>query len=261
MNKLKLLVENSKIYNWSNIESNLTGIKSFGLGFTRFIKPNFPIRDDKQLGLIVGHILGDGWIDSRFSQPCYCNSNKDLLDEFASCMNNLFGVQPRIWVQKIKRFDEKSEWSMRIENVNNKPNGSTATLFYPKSVGIILFNIFGKFVNKRKKKIPEISFELSTEFKSGIIRAMYDDEGSVSVDAQHIRLHQDNSKMLGDIRKMLFDFKISSSPVRNYYKKGKKRYYFGIYGYNNFVKFQKLISFTSFNKKEKLNELIRHLER
>lgn len=261
MAKLKLLIENSLSYKWDDVENSLVGMKSSGFGFSRIIKPCFPISDDINLGLILGHIIGDGWIDTRFSQPGFSNTNKELLNEFILCMDKLFGVMPRIWVQKQRKFEEKSEWLKRVYSIEQIEDGYNATLFYPKSVGIILFNVFGKFINFRKKEIPTIAFRLSLEFKAGLIRALYDDEGSISVQSQSIRLHQDDSKLLEDVRRLLLDFDIKAARVRSYIKRGKYRHYFDVHSYENFIKFRKSIDFTSSIKKQKLMDLIGWLER
>ncbi|MBI2173234.1 MAG: hypothetical protein HYT73_03445 [Candidatus Aenigmarchaeota archaeon] len=256
MSKLKIIIENSKSYSWIDVENNLISIKSFGLGFTKFIKPNFPIKDDINLGLVLGHIIGDGWINSKLSQPAYSNSNKELLNEFSQSMNYLFNVKPRIWVQKEKKFEEKSSWLKRIENLDEIKGKANIVLFYPKSTGILLFFIFGKFINNKRKNIPDIVFDLSLEFKSGLIRAIYDDESSVDIKSRHIRLYQDNPDILESIRKLLSNFGIKAAPIRKYIKRNKNRFYFGIYGYENFIKFQKHINFTSSEKRQKLSSLI-----
>jgi len=259
MQKLKIIAKYNKA-NWSEIEKNLIGMKSFGLGFTKFIQPKFPIMDDEKLGSIIGHILGDGWIDTKLSQPAYCNSNKELLKEFTYNANYIFGVEPRIWVQKKKRFEEKSEWMGRIEKIDDMEDGLVATLFYPKSISTILFSIFGKFINNRKKHVPIISRGLSENFKIGLIRAIFDDECSVDYGSQYIRLHQDNPKILTDIKLLLSDIGIRSRPIRKYMKRDKYRHYFGVYGYENFVKFRDKVGFTSSKKINRLNSLIKHLE-
>ena len=260
INKLKIILEISKKYKWKDIEKNIIGIKVSGPGHAKFIKPNFPIKINKDLGLIVGHVLGDGWIDKKFSQPCYCNSNKELLKEFQESIYKIFCIKPRIWIQKNNSFEDKTEWLRRTENIEEITNSKNATLFYPKVIGQILYGIFGEFAKGRYKEVPELAFEVTNEFKMGLIRAFYDDESSISAKSHTIRVHQDNPDILEDIRKLLLSLCIVPGEIHYYLKRGKKRHYFNINGYYNFYKFQKLINFTSSKKRNELDKLINNLK-
>ena len=109
-------------YPWHKIESEIISIKSGQQGGE--ICPKFPIKFDKRLGSIVGHILGDGSIDYRYKQVFFSNSNKELLKEFAENMQSVFGIKPRIWMQmKTIPFKEKTRWEKRLNSIEELEDG------------------------------------------------------------------------------------------------------------------------------------------
>jgi hypothetical protein len=254
MKMLTKLMELTKNYNWRDVENNLIGLKS-GNGKSISIKPKFPIEFNKNLGLLIGHILGDGWIDSRFLQPCYGNTNKDLLKEYEEIMYTIFGVKSRIWVQKQSKYGE-TEWFKRVNSVEEIPEEHHGVLFYPEIVGKILHKIFGIFaIGRHHKEIPVLTFILPLEFKLGLIRAFYDDEASV-MRSRSIRLHQDNPTILNDVKNLLKEIGIETRDINWYIKRDKKRFYFDIYSKKNFRIFEEKINFTSYSKRECLVNLI-----
>ena len=218
--------------------------------------PKFPIKFNKQLGAIIGHILGDGSIDSKYKQVFFSNSNKDLLNEFAENMEQVFGVKPRIWMQmKTIPFKEKTRWERRLDNINELEDGKNGGLFYPTIVGLILNHIFDNFADGKNKNLSTFIFKLNSDFKAGLIRAFYDDEGTVDVSSYNMRLFQDRKDILNLFRKLLSEFGINSNKIRFYTKRNKKRYYFDIYRKENFRKFQEKIGFTSAKKAARLKTL------
>jgi hypothetical protein len=245
---------------WKDVEKNLEGMKLRGGINEIYVKPVFPILLNEDLACIVGHILGDGSIDKRLSQPFYSNKDKKLLNEFQLSMKNIFGVKPRIWIQRGNNFKKRSKWIKRVNSIEEIPTGLQGGLFYPKIIGLLLYGIFGQFAKGSSKQVPKIVFGLSKEFKARLIRAFYDDESTVCTESRHIRVFQDNKKVLKDIQKLLIEFDIPTSKIKWYIKGKKRRYYFDINGYFIFLKFKKEIGFSSRNKSNDLNKLIRKLE-
>jgi hypothetical protein len=221
------------------------------------IYPKFPIMVGKELGSIVGHILGDGSIDKRYSQPFYTNSNVDLIKEFANNMESLFGVKPRIWIQTTGNFnDVKSTWLGRVNSLENIPKNRQIGLFYPRICGVVLHHIFGLFAYGKKKQITEQIKNSNKEFKIGLIRAFFDDEGSINSSSHTMRLFQDNKSILKGIKHLLSDFNIRTNPIRFYIRKNKKRHYFNITGFREYDTFNRIIGCTSSKKKEQFELLI-----
>ena len=254
MKILAKIMKLTKKYDWEDIENNLIGLKA-GNGRSISVKPNFPIKFNKNLGLLIGHILGDGWINTNFSQPCYGNSNKHLLKEYERAMKYIFRAQPRIWVQKEGKYGN-SEWLKRVNSIDEIPDGHHGVLFYSKIVGLILYRIFGMFaVGRYHKEIPILTFVLPLDFKIGLIKSFFDDEASVSR-SRTIRVHQDNPSILHDMRNLLKEIGIEPGEIKWYLKRGRKRFYFGIFSKRKFRIYKKKINFTSPSKRETLINLI-----
>lgn len=173
LDALQKTLNNSK-FSWNDIEKEIVYIKA---GVRRGqIKPEFPIVIGKELGSIVGHVLGDGAISCRDNAVFFSNTNISLLKEFALNMEKVFNIEPRIWVQEKKAtFEEKSKWKKRVKSLDEIEPGSPVGLFYPKICGVLLNKIFGEFAIGKNKRITEEILNASEEFKKAAIRAFYDD--------------------------------------------------------------------------------------
>ena len=218
------------------------------------IFPKFPIIIGNSLGLIMGHILGDGSIDRKYKQVFYSNSNKELLKEFEKHMFEVFSIKPRIWQQDASNFEGKTKWDKRLDKIDDLEKGRNCGLFYPSICGILLNSILYSFAIGKKKKIPEGVFNQSKKFKIGLIKSFFDDEGSVG--NRNIRLHQDNKEILVRFKILLIDVGISPGNIKTYIKKGKERHYLDIHKKSNFIKYWEKIGFTSSKKEKKLENLV-----
>jgi hypothetical protein len=255
--KLIKIVELSD-FSWKDIENNLISIKA-GIRNGE-VYPNFPIKINTELGSIIGHILGDGSIERRFHTLFYSNSKQELLKEFRDNMKVIFEIEPRIWVQEKTKFHEKSKWLKKVETLNNIDNGNCVGLFYPKICSDILYAIVGKFAEGKSKKITLEIKNFNIDFKKGLIRAFFDDEGSVRSDNHTIRFHQDNKDLLEQIKYLIIELGIIPHDVKYYITRGKQRYYFNINGFREYVKYFNIIGCTSIKKKEELEKLIKKVK-
>lgn len=251
LKKLAKISELSKT-NWGRIVKHIISIKSNYNGAE--IKPNFPLKVDKKLGSIIGYILGDGSICKNQQKVFFSNSDKGLLKEFESNMRDIFGVEPRIWMQKDSEYG-KTEWDKRLSTINELKKGRTCGLFYPHICGIILNAVFDNFAIGKDKMITTKIIESNKYFKASLIRAFYDDESTVT--EKSIRVFQDRKDILDMFRIFLNEFDISPSKIKMYLKRNKKRYYFDIFKKSNLRKFEAEIGFTSQKKLEKLYAITR----
>ncbi len=240
-------------YQLDNTKKHIIYIKSGRK--KRAVNIKFPIKIGKELGNIVGHILGDGSIDKKYLQPFYTNSNLDLIKEFIRNMKIVFGVKPRIWAQTKGNFKTKSKWLGRIYSFENLPDNCQIGLFYPRICGLILHEICGNFAHGKKKYITEQIKNFNKQFKSGLIRSFFDDDGSINAESYTIRGFQDDKQLLIDIKSLLADLGIESNEVHFYMKNGKVRHYFNITKRKNFFIYHNSIGFTS-NKKQKRLKLL-----
>lgn len=251
MSKLIKIVELSD--SWLDIENNFVSIKA---GIRKGeVKPNFPIKIDEKIGSIVGHILGDGSIDIFNHNIFFSNSNAELLREFRNYMKEIFSIEPRIWIQKEANFGN-TQWLKRAENLDNLPLGNNVGLFYPKICTDILYVLFGKFAEGKVKKITLEIINCNLQFKKGLIRAFFDDEGSIRCDSHTVRFHQDNKELLEGIRLMLQDLGVNSHEIKSYTKRNKLRHYFNVTGFKEYYMFYNIIGCTSSKKAEEFELLI-----
>jgi hypothetical protein len=163
-------------------------------------------------------------------------------------MNQTFGIQPRIWIQKKSNFGN-TKWDFRVNTLKNLPKNRCVGLFYPKICGIILHSILGNFADGKNKQITTEIKNSHKLFLVHMIRAFFDSEASAYNKRNMIRVFQDNKDILEEIRNILFSFDIKTNNVKYYIKKYKKRYYFDITNKENFLKFHKVIGFNSNYKK------------
>lgn len=114
-------------------------------------------------------------------------------------------------------------------------------------------SIFNGFAEGFEKKITKKILNSDKNFKKGLIRSFYDDEGTVG--KKNIRLFQDRRDILESFWTMLLLFDIHPSEIKEYKKRGKMRYYFDIFKKSNFKRFRKNIGFSSSIKSKKLDEI------
>lgn len=236
---------------WNEVQENILGIKPSMAGKEVFIR--FPISLGKELGSIMGHILGDGSIDKRYLQVFYSNNDKSLLEEFSRDMNKVFGVYPRIWMQRTSTFHGKTRWDKRLREINQLKPKRNCGLFYPTICGVLLNNLFHDFAIGKDKKLPSFLKKTNKEFKSALIRAFFDDEGTVG--NKNLRLFQDRKDILEDFRSLLKEFEIYPGEIKTYLKREKDRFYFDIHKKSNLKKFRDRIGFTSPKKRNKLDKI------
>jgi len=250
LENLKILQRLSKV-SWEEIENNTLSLKSGMAGAE--ISVSLPIKIDTEMGSIVGHILGDGSIDKRYKQVFYSNNDKDLLREFSQYMEKVFGISPRIWMQRTATFEGKTRWEKRLKRINELEEGKNCGLFYPTICGVVLNKIFGDFAIGKNKNITNEIKKTNKKFKASLIRAFFDDEGSVQ--PKSIRVFQDRKDILEDFRDFLLKFEIYPGEIKTYIKRDKDRYYFDIHRKSNLIKFRDKIGFTSSRKINKLKEI------
>ncbi|MGV8151299.1 MAG: LAGLIDADG family homing endonuclease [Candidatus Woesearchaeota archaeon] len=240
-------------YSWMDIEKSIIFIKS---GQNRGeIRLKFPLKIDHKMGSIIGHIIGDGSINIRSEAVFFSNSNPELLDEFIRLMEDKIGAKPRIWVQKVSKFEDKREWLKRINNIQEIPLNHSVALFYPKICVDVLYAIFGIFAKSKSKIITNQIRNTSSDFKRGFVRAFFDDEGSVNGTRLSLRLHQDNTNILIDIKNMLEELGIHSSEIHGHLRRGKIRHWLNITNALEQLKFYRAIGCTSSRKRKEFEAI------
>jgi hypothetical protein len=150
-------------------------------------KPILPIKESSELYSIVCHIIADGSASANKS-PYYSNSRKELLEEF---------------VKYLQHFGE-----VRVNPYFYRKSGVTYLMF-PKAITDVLSHILDVSFTF-PDRLPERLFEASNECKIAAIRAMFDDEGTVST---MLSVNQNSVKILLQIKKLLLSLGIKTGRV------------------------------------------------
>ena len=195
------------------------------------------IKNSDELALAMGHIFGDGGINSK-GRVYYCNSEEFLIKEFVNSMNKIFNIKP--WINK--------EWNV-------------TRVVYPVSVGRDLWEIFGKFSFGKDTKIITTQIqERPLKWKVKMLQAWFNDDGSVICylpNYKAIAIHQKLKHLIEFIKEILEEFNINAK-----IEEDDGKWLLRIFGYENMVKFSEQINFSgNYRKSEKLKEMIKSITR
>ncbi len=226
------------------IEKNIEYINSTRGGVSRF---KFPLVGDENLSSLIGHCFGDGSIFTKKPQFKFCNFNQYSLDEVESIIEKQF-KSPNIGKTK-------------------------TTIAYSSLIGEILHH-FGAHRGHKLKlnvELPNWIKAGSDKIKSRFLRALFDDDGSVSSSGKNknINLHQTvlceynsySKDFLKSVAGMLKDFNIRvHGPYlsRTYSVDGKRRNvnYIIITDWKSMENFSNRINFYHSEKKENLKRVL-----
>lgn len=142
------------------------------------INPILPITESPELYSIATHMICDGTAGKR-KTPCYYNTSNELREEFIKSLQ-VFG--------KVKT----NEYLLQ---------SNVYAVMFPKAVTDILSHIFQvKFV--RTSNLPNLFFTVPKNCQYAAIRAMFDDEGSVSKKGQLVFVNSQKG-IMEDLKKLL----------------------------------------------------------
>jgi hypothetical protein len=146
-----------------------------------------PIRETPELYSIACHMIADGSAGTG-KTPYYSNSRKELLNEFERKLQTFGKVETNSYI--------------------NKRNGVTFLMF-PKAITDILSRILDiRFTFP--DRLPKRLFESSDECKIAAIRAVFDDEGTVST---MFSISQNSENILLQVKKLLSFFGIKTGNI------------------------------------------------
>lgn len=184
---IKILKISSKFLNQKlkkEIEKSIIALKSkYG---QKMVELKLPIKESSKLYRILAHLIADGSGGGKHHEPYYCNSCKTLRKQFKKDLRILGDIK------------------IRIENLNPTP-----AIIFPKTITYILEHIFKiKFTNPNK--IPQKVFNSQLEHKKEFLKAIYDDEGTVS---PHLTINMKCLNVVKEIKKLLTSLNIQSSKI------------------------------------------------
>ena len=224
----------------NEIEKHVKEIKVNGQPTS--ISPKLPIKFDENLVRIIAHLIGDGGITKCFD-PFYSNTDHRLIHNFKEYMNRIFGCE-----------------ACREHKHQNK-----IEIWYPRLVGKMLLEMFGKFVFGRDPKhIPDILFAVDKNLKSKFLNSIYGDEGSSPHCQVTLYQGRKNLKLLEQAKHMLKELDIETNNILKIKEKGimvdpytgkeylaDEMYVLTISGYKEIMKFKDLIGFPKDSGKNK----------
>ena len=224
----------------------------------RIYRFNFPKKWNKELGQVLGWLVGDGWL--REGKNCrvgfvFSEDEKDLLNYFKGILNK--------WYKK------------EIKEVKRK-NGVYHLSYHSKYFVEFFKNLGAKSVKAEEKCIPESIFTAPKEIIIGFLQGLFSADGtvrnSIKSSSDWVALSSKSLKLLKEVQILLLNLGIKSRifnrsrkpQVKFSYstKGGKKKRYIcdgvlyelGIFG-KNLDKFAELINFISKKKIEKLKNI------
>lgn len=215
---------------------NTTGIKLGVVG--KFIKkPKFPIKITLPLTCVIGHIIGDGSIHGDYYQVDYTNQSLELIEEFENNIQKIFGP-----IKPYKYYSTRDK---------------TTIIRFPGIIGLILTKMIGPQTGD-SRHIPKQLKNISKPFKAVFLRALYDDEGCVSITGHKIQLIMANESIIENVKEMLKEFNIKPTKTCKMVRSGRKdQFGFCVCSYNDIKTFLTEIGFTHPEKRRKLRTLIK----
>jgi len=213
------------------------------------INISLPVKNSPYLAALAGHTFGDGHLSSvgRF---VYANNERTLINKVKTLVNSVF--KSDVYV------DERSSKS------------GCRHLHYPSAIGEML-EIFGCVKGNKTKQdfdIPTWVKDGNKKIKSAFLRALFDDEGTVSKTRLALNMSKIEDKedslinLLASFKKLLLDLNIKSSRTGLGHKRISKKnvrttnLVFVISEYYNMKNFYENVGFDHPNKQKKLKNLL-----
>ena len=176
--------------------------------------PKLPIKIDKNFVEMLGHICGDGSIPTKYSKKgiklLYVNSEPKLVESFQYLIKEIFGdIEPKIYIREGIEYGKKY----------NRPNYA---IQYPTILSLFVLSVFDYKVGD-DMNLPNFINKLSFEEKCVFLRALYDDEGYVSIKYRLVRIGLKPYNVVKDINNLLKDIGIETKGVKHMSKRDKNR--------------------------------------
>ena len=190
---------------------------------------------------VLGHILGDGGIhvvknEGKY-RAFYVNNEEVLLNSFSLDIKNLFG-------------------EMRLYKRKRENHGDE--IWLPTTIGFFFYKTL-KYDKLPGKRVPTFILKSENgEFLSAFLQAIYDDEGTISVDKHEIVLSLGNEELLKEIRSLVDKIGIKCNKIYKIIPKNRSiMYRFSVTSKNNILDFAQKVGFLHPMKKERLKTLVK----
>ena len=207
----------------------------------QIINPKFPICINEELVSILANLYCDGTtsdLDSHTTE--YFNQEYTLISKIKNNFDKVFGE-----VNITERYIEDT----RIHNIR-----------IPHYLG----RLFCKKFDLIEDNVPKVIKNSQPKIQGQYLRAVFDDEGTISKGYSQIRLKMKKESYVNDIKSILLSLGIESSDIYlEKYVKGKfglPCYYFNISGYYNIKNFADKVGFDHPKKLIRLKDYLEKIK-
>lgn len=221
---------------------------------------NFPRRWTKELGQILGWLIGDGWLrtgdKNRRVGFCFGQEDKEVLDYLKPIINKMYGKE----IKEVKR-----------------KNGTYHLSYHSKFIVEYFEKLGVKACKAENKEVPKTIFESPYEAVIGFLQGLFTADGTVrnnpNSNSSWIALSSKSKKLLKGVQILLSNLEIRSvimdrsrKPRKDVFsyttKNGKRKTYntdgilfeLGIFGANR-AKFKEKIGFLTRKKQSALENI------
>ena len=215
-------------------------VQKFDLDFevsTRGKQIQFPEETSPEFWKLMAYWIGEGYC--KFGSLIFSNSSSLLLDDFASCLKNVFGLDYNCREKK----EENMEYAVHSVNLSR----------FLHAIDPFFHSLSGE------KRVPPLLFQCSKEEISHFLRAYFDGEAHVS--DRDIQVSSKSKQLLEDIRHLLLRSGIQSQVsdkikyASNTKKKTRRIYYELRISGENLEKYLQEISFLEDYKRKALEKI------
>lgn len=163
----------------------------------RIYSNNLPFIWSKELGWVLGWLIGDGWLRAG-DKNCrvgfvFSNEDKPVLDLLKPILNQWYGKE----IQELIR------------------DNSTYHLSYHSRTFVEFFQQLGvRNVKSRDKRVPTAIFKAPKQAVVGFLQALFSADGTVGINRRnqttYIRLSSASEYLLKDVQKLLLNLGVKS---------------------------------------------------
>jgi len=211
--------------NQSKLEKNIISINKIR---TEINNLKLPIKESSEIYRIIAHLICDGTGGGKYHQPYYCNNCKILREQFKKDLQ-VFG-------------------NIKTKEIKVNP---TLAVTFPKIISRMLEHFFqNNFTNPNK--LPKRIFNTTKKYKIEFLKAIYDDEGTIS---PHLTISMKSLNIIKKIKYLVNSLNIQTSKI---VKKTNpnENWAFSILK-TEYQKFKKEIGFYHPNKYNNLKNIIK----
>lgn len=213
---------------------------------------NFPQKWSRELGQVLGWLVGDGWLrdqDENFSVGfAFGKDDTEILDYFKGIINGMYGKD----IREVKQN-----------------NGVYHLTYHSKYMVNFFKNLGVKSVSAQDKEVPETLFKAPYFAVQGFLQGLFTADGTVRTNSkpnsEWIALTSKSKKLLTQVQILLLNFGIKSVIMDRSLKPQEREerfdgtdgvlYELGIFGASR-ERFRQRIGFLQSNKDQTLDNIV-----